>query len=335
LSQKTINYLRTWRYGGYMGIRGRGVTRRVVLGLVMAGIAAAPASAGGATTIGGSLAVDPTNAGACSLFSVPCTIAEITVTGRTLQSPINGVITRWRVRASDVGTTDLALRVVRFAGSGIFPFTGRGTSEVQTFPSTGVTTIAYPARLPVEKDDRIGLNVGTNNNNFVIFTPVPDPSTSGARWEPPLADGATTPATTVFSGATEATFNADVEPDIDCDQLGDETQDPAIGPRCPVVTITRHPRSKIKAAAGKKGTKVRFEFATDFSPGFARWGFVPSDVHVLCRIDNRVGNVCQSPWIRRVQPGRHTFTLSVNASNQFQYAAGTGSSFSFKVKKRH
>jgi hypothetical protein len=81
----------------------------------------------------------------------------------------------------------------------------------------------------VKTGDYLGLD---NSTSALLFAP-----TSGAsiyRWTTALVDGSNRPPDDT-QGAKELMLQADVEPDVDCDKLGDETQDTntADGPCAP------------------------------------------------------------------------------------------------------
>jgi hypothetical protein len=215
-------------------------------GLVAAALLLPALPAQGAVTIGSDLSHAPVNGGACALPTEGCTAANTTLPGAQVSSPIDGVVVRWRLRFNSAGTSvSMALRVIRPSGSA---FTGVNTSTAPTFSSAVDTTVVSNTQQPIKAGDQIALDVlGTPaapSNNLIVETAA-QAGVTFVRWVPPLADGATAPPTATFDAPSqETTFNADVEPDADCDGLGDETQDPA-------VTVCPTPAAPAKAATAR------------------------------------------------------------------------------------
>src|SRR5215211_4412201 len=112
---------------------------------------AAPASAA-AVTIGSDLATDANAGGGCN--TQPCTLVAFTIPGRQTASPIDGVVTSWRIRDAAGGGT-LSLRVVRPAGGNTF--IGAGTSAPEAILPSILQT--FSTRLPIRAGDFVGMNV--------------------------------------------------------------------------------------------------------------------------------------------------------------------------------
>jgi Ca2+-binding RTX toxin-like protein len=194
------------------------VGRLAIVAFVLGVSMLAVPDARSAVTIGSDLsgATDQIGCGA-----EPCTAVQTVIPGRTVASPINGVVVRWRV-ANASGT--LTLRVVRDAGGGNFTGVGRSATGTVTTPPAApgqppaVTT--FDTRLPISAGDYGGLD----------FTPgalVGLRDTAGAQgpvFFPPLGDNETRAPDGTTPDA-EGLANADVEPDADRDGYGDETQD--------------------------------------------------------------------------------------------------------------
>lgn len=141
-------------------------------------------------------------------LSCGCTMVQSVAAGSaaTFVAPVDGVITRWRVRnaSPSPGPTPLrgfALRVLRFNGGS--SFTTLSTSDYGLPAGEGVETFA--SHLPVSAGQYVGLddpefmNIGTAG-------------TEGAfrLASPPLADGVTASFGTPQAG--ELTFNFDLLP---------------------------------------------------------------------------------------------------------------------------
>ena len=195
--------------------------------MIAAGLLA-PATSFGAVTIGSNLTAAGVPTNACA-SGVTCTFTQVaplpaadTAPGG-LTSPRDGVVTRWRVKSGSAGAP-VSLRILRPTGAGAF--TAVGTSAAGT---TGADVTQFAAQLPIKTGDYIGLN---NSTSALLFA-----TTNGAsvyRWTTALVDGSNRAADDT-QGTKELMLQADVEPDVDCDTLGDDTQDTntADGPCAP------------------------------------------------------------------------------------------------------
>ena len=197
---------------------------RLVLLVIVANLAwAAPARA--AVTIGSDLAPAP----AYSLCSSPCLAMQTTAPELQLTAPFNAVIVSWQVRAINSGSrVTVGLRLLRPVGDGAFQVLPTGSSA--NFPTaTDMTLTTRPTRpVRVQQGDQIGLSVsGSDDFYFVAF----QTGNSWAEWSPPLDDGATAPPPPAIA-SREPLFNAQLEPDVDCDGRGDETGDASVSGGC-------------------------------------------------------------------------------------------------------
>jgi hypothetical protein len=185
---------------------------RIALVVIAAGlVGAAPASA--AVTIGSTLQATPDPGLGCP---GGCTVAPATIAGGTLTAPAAGVITRWRVRNGMIATPG-RLQVLRRNAPDAVEIAH--TAQV-TIPAHSTST--YEARMPIAAGDTIGLECCTGGGS--MFASVAGGSTD--FWDPPLS---TTPRPTTNSDVVELLVNADIEPDADADEFGDETQDNCAG----------------------------------------------------------------------------------------------------------
>jgi hypothetical protein len=294
----------------------RGIS--TVLGVVGALAAAAPASA--ATAIGLASLPDPVNADACTATDA-CTVTNLAA------SPIDGVVTSWRVRASDTetGGTDVRLKVIRPADGG---YTGVSTSPTQHISSSGTVATYGPflTRQPIKTGDQIALDISPSGDNLAVDTDGL-PRVTRLRWEPPLANSETKAPSAIFTDNELTTFNAVVEPDADCDGLGDESQDPAVVGGClippssgePDTSLGRSPKKVVKTKHPK--AKVKFTFSSND----------PAAVF-LCKLDKGKFRRCKSPFKRKVRRGKHVFL--VEARNAAGNVDQTPARFKFRVRKR-
>jgi hypothetical protein len=297
---------------------------RLSVAAVAAVVIAAPAGADAAVTIGSDLAPAPTDSNACAPASGACTVTNASLLGGgELGSPIDGVVVRWRARASNdqPGGTPLRLRVIRPAGGGAF--TGISGSATREFPDSPMATKTFATRQSIAAGDQIALDIAPPSGNLQINS---ESDTTWERWQPPLADGETRAATAVL--ARESIFNADVEPDVDDDGFGDETQDncpgqPGSAGGCettpPETTIVKQPRRKLKTRKRRK--RVKFKFISS-EPG--------SDFR--CEIDGGHGVACKSPYRKRLKRGRHSF--EVQAIDPAGNADPTPAAAGFRLKRK-
>ena len=197
----------------------------LVLTLTIAAGLGAVAPAQGAVTIGSSLATQPMqNAPGCN---IACTAVNLALPLAAqapggLSSPINGVATSWRARANT--GNNLRLRILRPVVA--TTFTGVGTSDPASFAGPGISP-SFPSALAVKVGDFVGLESPSGN---LIYSATA--GATGGFWNMPILLDGTTRATDGTAANGEVNIQAVIEPDIDCDKLGDETQDGIIRQGC-------------------------------------------------------------------------------------------------------
>lgn len=120
--------------------------------------------------------------------------------GALATSPVTGAVINWHVLN---GVGPFRLRVLRPAG---------GTSYAAVASSGTVTASGglqtFPAAIPIQAGDAIGLDINNGNKIGVYFG---NPADVAAVWVPPIADGATQP----YLGSEneiEVAYNAVVQP---------------------------------------------------------------------------------------------------------------------------
>ena len=169
-----------------------------------------------------------------------------------LNSPINGVVVRWRIKVG-ASTTSVTPRITRPGNSDTR--TGAGTGDAVTPTANAITT--SDTRLPVLAGDGFGVDW---SGNLSVF----DGTTTGSAytWNTPLVDGG--PPALKNADFPEVLINADIEADADNDDYGDETQDlcptdASTQGACPVVPTpppaATTPVAKTKKC--KKGQKLK------------------------------------------------------------------------------
>jgi hypothetical protein len=158
--------------------------------------------------------------------------ANLAVPGATLAAPADGIITRWRVRrGSGPGipfADTVTLRVLRPTGVSK-QFVAAGTSEPHMVPTGDdpVDVYEYPTRLPIRAGDTIGL--GTTIGEFTALNQT---NAAYLTRTNALDDGDTATFTAGAFPDKAVLVNADVEPDANCDGLGDESQEPVVSGGC-------------------------------------------------------------------------------------------------------
>ena len=200
------------------------IRRLVVLALAVAVLLALPAAGHAAQTFGSRLTNSPANGSDSCADPAPgpCTLVAYINRNQagdplTSPAPSSGVIVRFRLRTIAAESVTLRLATVtnqggtllaQAAGSGPTVNT-QGTGEVEEFA----------ARLAVQQGQHLGLDAGSShmvyNQGGDEFTPI---------YAPPLADGQG-PRAPVADPTGELLLQAVIEPDVDNDGFGDETQD--------------------------------------------------------------------------------------------------------------
>lgn len=209
---------------------------------IVVGAFARVSTASAATEFGSGCAAD-TFAPFQSLISV----AHGPTSPLPVAAPTAGVITEWKLNVdlselapeeeAELGNA-LAQQLVVMRPAGPDHYTVVGKAETSALDITGVNS--YPADIPVQQGDLLGLSGG-----FTLVCSTEDPGDAVAPFFGSAPIGATVETE---APATEAQVPvvARIEPDVDGDGSGDETQDkcpqsPNYQAPCPVVTINSKP----------------------------------------------------------------------------------------------
>jgi hypothetical protein len=202
---------------------------------------------------------------------------------------------------------------------------GHGRGATEAVPAAAGTYV-YSARLPVDAGDQIGVDT----SDQLAFIATGAAQDTYEYWNPALADGGT-----VGTSPSEANLaglillNADIEPDVDGDGYGDETQDACPGnaasqlPPCdgtaPETTITSQPKARRTAKA------AQFAFSsTEVGSTFE------------CSIDGAPFTGCLSPLIRTVGLGPHVFQVrATDAAGNVDQSPAIVSWRVIKKKQKH
>ena len=260
-------------------------SRRVRMGLLTAGaalvVALLPAPASAATTVGQA----PPSAGT-SFDCNPGMGAQLSVaSGVPYAVPSGGgVITRWRSAA----TGTVALQVFRQSGS-------THTLIAEDQRTVGGNLTEFEVRIPVAGFDQIGLKMPAPVQGC-LFQTVNAGDIIGVAPNGPVG------STVTFSEAAGFRFNvaADVEPDADNDDFGDETQD-----GCPTdasqQTDCIAPETTITKDAPNRTNKsrVKLKFVAD-----------EAGSSFECKVDRKPYKPCTSPkTLKRLDEGKHKFKV--------------------------
>jgi hypothetical protein len=180
-------------------------------------------------------------------------------------APTSGVITEWKVNLSEPGVTPALeekfratlgqqLIVVQPAGPDRFTVVGKSeASSAMNF--NGVSS--FPTRIPVKQGDLLALE-----GSFTVFCATEDPAeTLTGFFGTPLIGATITPPPESEETGFGVPVVAKIEPDVDGDGFGDETQDmcpqsAAFQGPCPVVTIGSLPTVQKKAVVLHVATNI-------------------------------------------------------------------------------
>jgi hypothetical protein len=191
---------------------------RIALVVIAAALLAAPSSASAAvTTIGSDLSATPT-----SLNCLGCTVSATSLPApRLVAAPSPGVITRFEIKAGAAVSPVRLVVIRRPNGIGNNPGELAGRSAQVTPIANDVTP--FDARIPIAAGEYIGLECCPGPADYLSQ---PGGTSTADVWVPTLDFGPPVlPSPTGLNLAAEPLVNAEVEPDIDRDGFGDDSQD--------------------------------------------------------------------------------------------------------------
>lgn len=205
-----------------------GPVATVVLAILALGAPSAPA----ATEFG-----DNCVAGEAT-FNPPVTYFEISAAGNPLPltAPVSGVITQWKSNLAPVPAfVPQTLKVLRQNGPNTVQIIGESSGTIAGGPNT------FNTRIPVQAGDRLGL-FGDSAAYGNLFCSTPGTENTIAGFEGGGSVGATVPFAQ-FPEEFRIPVFAAIEPDVDNDGFGDETQDQcpqsaAAQTPCPVAALS-------------------------------------------------------------------------------------------------
>ncbi|HEX2127753.1 MAG TPA: hypothetical protein VHF58_00895 [Solirubrobacterales bacterium] len=233
--------------------------RTAVLTLIAAAGIAGQASA--ATTLGQTFVPE---AGLAGLCAGDYTFLQTTSAAIPYAAPSSGVITEWSFHANATPPSSLRFKVARREAVNEYRITGQ--SELKTPVANTLNT--YPAQISVSAGDVIGFYLGAGGAGCSMIEP-------GYQFhylmavDPPPGD------LYIFTPQSEPEVRLDLsarlEPDVDNDGFGDETQDgcPTSAERqdhcpSPVAPDSDAPETTLtKDIKRSKTGKARFRFTSD------------------------------------------------------------------------
>jgi hypothetical protein len=199
-----------------------------------------PAAAQAATTFGSRLNQQPDGGGGCQILG-PCTIVSFIhpsdPEGNPYSggAPVSGVITKFRIYAKTEAPTLVTFRVADISRPNPMDETSATATAAGTGPTVTIQPTEEPAirefggRLPVKKGQHLAIDAtdvqATYNNGGHKFSYI---------FTPQLVNGAAPQASAEPVG--ELLVQGEIEPDVDGDGFGDETQD-----QCPSQATTQGP----------------------------------------------------------------------------------------------
>jgi hypothetical protein len=315
-------------YSGRRAVR-ENLRKLAVTALIGAGamVATAP-SADAATTVGAN-AKDAQAWGAQSCLGATLYVQAASVGVSYVIPSGGGVITSWSVHG--FGTpAPLVLKTVRKSATDNYVI--RGSSEAQTVAASGTST--FPARLSVAAGDEIALWVPAEYPTWTPCNYVTENAgdvqayRGNSHPEPAIGDEYTTDNQ---GSGFRLNVSAQLEPDLDQDGYGDESQDacpadslaqtaPCPDRVAPNTRITKAPKPKIMTT--KKRAKVKLAFSSSEASTFS------------CTLDGET-DPCSSPFEARVKKGKHHFRVAATDSAGNRDSSPATVEFKVKRKRGH
>ena len=233
---------RNLRRGGTLGFLARRTLAALVVAALVVLVLAAPS--GAAVTIGADLSTPATETSSCGPANgdpFGCTRFNSVVPGRTITSPITGVVVRWRLHP-EAGSVaqNVRLRIIRPAGGGPTGAAGPARPTPSRPPRRCRSSRPGCRFSPVTTSGSTkatGATLDASIRRARSGCDIPEASTPGWRIQGPSRPSLARPE------PTELVLNADIEADADGDKFGDESQD-----QCPTDASTQGPCPPVHAS---------------------------------------------------------------------------------------
>jgi len=224
--------------------------------------------------------------------------------GTSYVVPGDGVITSWSFQGTFLQGSQVTLRVYRPQPTATDRFAPVGDGGPVTNLAGDHLTVTL-TRIPVEAGDIIGLRSGVINGVAAGRCASVGSAADTYRMLAGTAPtGVGVAATYTGISGLKLDVSARVEPDVDHDGYGDESQDAC--PRlastqqpCPVpdTTITHQPDGSTRSRT------ARFRFTSTVSGATYQ-----------CRLGSHLPFRCTSPLVLKVRPGRHVLHVAAHAN---------------------
>ncbi len=195
--------------------------------------------------------------------------------------PSAGVLTSWSHLAVTAPGQEMTLLAFRTVAPDTYRLVGKSARE--NIQSGELNTFA--TRVPVAAGDTLGLRV-PGPSGCLAFSPDGHVIAGSPLHEPLVGDDNFLLAQP--GQGARLNVRAQLEPDVDGDGFGDETQDTG-----PTIALTKVPKKKSRSAKAKIG------FAAD-----------QQGVAFACTVDDKKAAPCSSPLkLKRLELGRHSVTI--------------------------
>jgi hypothetical protein len=236
--------------------------------------------------------------------------------GATYTAPSAGVITSWStVGGGAAGNSRLLLFV---PGAVLNHKTLVAKSEWVPVPVTAGVVHTFPARIPAQAGQQLGLGTSAANQACALDVSLPGDGLA-------FSASFNSDTTTDFSYGNVPSYRPDIsavlEPDVDGDGFGDVTQDV-----CPQSKLTQAacpaPDTTVTKAPKKKSTKrkAKITFASTI-PGST----------FTCAVDGKAAVPCASPYKKKYKVGKHSVVIT--ATSPAGIVDPTPVTATFKIKR--
>lgn len=262
-----------------------------------------------------------------------CTYINSAISTGSPTSQIDGVLVRWRTLTYSAGQS-ITMSVLRPEGSGLRVVS---KTDLDTGTSPNGIVVSPPQRIPVKAGDRLGIEGSTANFYAYNHGGVG----SWALINPTVPLGAL--ATAIPLGDNfQLLFGADVEPDIDGDGFGDQTQDlcptdPATQAVCPQPVLKGFKFSPSRFRVNAKGKSIGLAKTAKGSAIKLSLDRASRVTFVVTQraTGRRSGGKCRRTTSRNRNGRKCTYNVSAWTFVRTLPAGATKLPFSGRVKKRN
>ena len=221
--------------------------------------------------------------------------------------PAGGVITSWRSQlvTGGGGTASSVTMVLRVFSGGPNAPTLVPTAESTPQTVTASAAPSYPARVPVSGGELLGLRLGNSADPPACAVQTMDAADKAAFVQPP-SQFTGQPESYGPGGKDRLSIAAVVEPDVDGDGFGDETQDGCTTSASrqddcvdPTANLLKKPKRRTESH------KAKFAFSSS-----------EQGSRFECALDRFAFKSCHSPkGLRGLDAGKHVFSvLAIDAN---------------------